>query len=72
VIAAARVQQEQDDRDDHHRERLDGEVHDAVLEQLAQRFDVARHAGHHSTRLLPGEEVHGQPLQVCEDATRRS
>ena len=58
---------EEDDRDDDHGEALDGELGQAVLEQLLEVLDVAGHAGHDHARLLGGEEVERQALQVRED-----
>ena len=58
---------EEDDRDDDHRQALDGELGQAVLEQLLEVLDVARHPGHDDAGLLVGEEVERQALQVGED-----
>ena len=40
----------------------------AVLEQLLERLDVARHAGHDHARLLVGVVVEREPLEVREHA----
>ena len=61
------VHRQQHDRDDDHRQPLDAELDEAVLEQLLQRFDVARHPGHDHAGLLAGEEVERQALEVRED-----
>ena len=58
---------EEHHRDDHHDETLQHELRQAVLEQLLERLDVARHAGHDHARLLLGEVVERQALQVSED-----
>ena len=61
-----RAHREEDHGDDHQREALHGEVDQAVLEQLGEVLDVARHAGHEHARLLVGEEVERQALEVGE------
>ena len=40
---------------------------DAVLEELLEVLDVARHPAHEHAGLLLGEEVEAEPLQVRED-----
>ena len=40
---------------------------DAVLEELLEVLDVARHPAHEDAGLLLGEEVEAQPLEVAED-----
>ena len=62
-----RVRREQDDSDDDHRQALDGELGQPVLEQLLEVLDVARHPRHDDTGLLGGEVVERQALQVGED-----
>ena len=62
------VRDEQDDRDDDHGETLHRELADAVLDQLLEVLDVARHAAHQDAGLLLGEEVEAEPLEVREDA----
>ena len=62
------VQREQHDGDENDGEGLHHHLHHAVLEQLCQRVDVARHAGHQAARLLSREELERQPLEVGEDA----
>ena len=44
------------------------ELGEAVLQQLLQVLDVARHPGHDHAGLLLGVEVEAEPLQVGEDA----
>jgi hypothetical protein len=61
------VGQEQDDRNDDHREALQGELADAVLDELLEVLDVARHAAHEHARLLFGEEVEAEALKLGED-----
>ena len=61
------VGQEQDDRDHDHREALEGELADAVLDELLKVLDVARHATHEDAGLLFGEEVETEPLELGED-----
>ena len=41
---------------------------EAVLEELLERLDVARHAGHDHARLLVGVVVEREALQVREHA----
>ena len=62
----AHVHAEQDRGDDDHRQALDRELRQAVLEQLLQVLDVARHAAHEHAGLLGGEEVERQALQMGE------
>ena len=45
---------------------LDPEGADAVLEELLEVLDVARHPAHQHAGLLLGEEVEAQPLEVRE------
>ena len=54
-----------DDR--HHRDQLDAEGADAVLEELLEVLDVTRHPAHEHAGLLLGEEVEAEALQVGED-----
>ena len=61
------VQREQDGGDHDHRQRLDRELRETVLQQLLQVLDVARHAGHDHAGLLLGVEVEAEALQVGED-----
>ena len=58
---------EQHHRDDHHGEPLDGQLRQAVLEELLEVLDVARHPAHDHPRLLLGEEPEREPLEVGED-----
>ena len=60
------VPREQADRDDDHREALDGELGETVLQQLLEVLDVARHAAHDDAGLLRREETQRQPLQMRE------
>ena len=62
------VVEEEDDGDDDHREALQRELRQAVLQELLERLDVARHAGHDHARLLVGVVVEREALQVGEDA----
>ena len=61
------IGREEEDGDDDHRQSLNGELRQAVLEQLLQVLDVARHPAHDDARLLLGEEVERKSLQVPED-----
>ena len=61
------VDREEDDGDDHHGQRLDGQLGQAVLEELLEVLDVAGHPGHDHAGLLLGEEAEGEPLEVGED-----
>ena len=61
------IREEQDDRDDDHREALERELADAVLYQLLQVLDVTRHAAHEDAGLLFGEEVEAEALELRED-----
>ncbi len=62
------VVEEEDDGDDDHGEPLQRELRQAVLQELLERLDVARHAGHDHARLLLGVVVEGEALQVRERA----
>ena len=50
-----------------HRQSLDRELRESVLEQLLQHLDVTRHPGHDHARLLVGEVVERQTLDVRVD-----
>ncbi len=58
---------EQDDGDDHHGQRLDGQLGEAVLQELLEVLDVAGHAAHDHAGLLLGEEAEREALEVGED-----
>ena len=60
------VVEEQHDGDDEHGQALQRELRQAVLQQLLERLDVARHAGHDHARLLLRVVVEGEALQVRE------
>ena len=62
------VVEEQHHGDDDHREPLQRELREPVLQQLLERLDVARHAGHDHARLLVGVVVEREALQVRERA----
>ena len=61
------VGREEEDGDDDHRQSLNGELRQAVLEQLLQVLDVAGHPAHDDAGLLLGEEVERESLEVAED-----
>ena len=56
------------DGDHDHRQGLDGELGEPVLQQLLEVLDVARHPGHDHAGLLVGVEVEAEALQVGEHA----
>ena len=58
---------EQDGGDDHHGQSLDGQLGEAVLEELLEVLDVAGHPAHDHAGLLLGEEAEREALQVGED-----
>ncbi len=58
---------EEDDGDDHHGQALDGQLRQAVLEELLEVLDVAGHPAHDHAGLLLGEEAEREALQVGED-----
>ena len=58
---------EEEDGDDHHGQALNGELGQAVLQELLEVLDVAGHPAHDDAGLLLGEEVEGEALQVAED-----
>ena len=62
----ARVDEHERDADTDERDEVDERVHQAVLEQLRQRVDVGRHAGHDPTRHLVLVVVDAESLQVRE------
>ena len=62
------VESEEDDRDHDQGEPLEGELTEAVLEQLLEVLDVAGHPGHDDAGLLLGVEVEAEPLEVREDS----
>ena len=68
MAASDGVGGEQDDRDDDHGQALHGELGQAVLQELLEVLDVARHPGHDHAGLLLGVEVESEPLEVGEDA----
>ena len=53
--------------DHDHGQGLDGQLRQAVLEQLLEVLDVAGHAAHDDAGLLLGEEAERQALEVGED-----
>ena len=63
----ADVRGKEEHRDHDHRQTLDGELGQAVLEQLLQVLDVTCHAAHDDAGLLLGEEVEREPLEMAED-----
>ena len=63
----AHVHGEEHHGDDDHGQALDRELGEPVLQELLQVLDVARHAAHEHARLLGGEEVERQALQMGED-----
>ena len=61
------VGREEDDRDHDHREPLERELADAVLDELLEVLNVTGHAAHQDAGLLVGEEVQAEALVVGED-----
>ena len=61
-----RVHEHERDPDADERHEVDERVDEAVLQQLRQRVDVGRHAGHDPARHLVLVVVDAEPLEVGE------